>query len=210
MTNYIPDKVTNTLTAELLQNTVSQEELMIDYSQIDFTDIVDETSELNNDFTCNDSDDTFEVLVHDGSPKFTDSHNEALSVIAGSIAFKLKKCFPELSANEAMHLPELNRYGWIEALSNKGVSKPTDAWMTNVLKFEKVFQAIHKDSLSKENGIIKKLQYSLSVLFPEVNTVILKQYSRTRTYSRIKYINENNKLITQSLREAKKKGGYAK
>ncbi len=132
---------------------------------------------------------------------------EALKYVAGYLAFKLKGDFPHLatSGDKSLSFPPCP---WIEQISYGGLTFPSKEWLEQVKKFEEVFKQFHgKDGISREKGIIQKIQHNLKEAFPSVPEAAIKMYGKTRTHIRIKYLRSQN-VTADDTRAQKKMKDY--
>ncbi len=128
---------------------------------------------------------------------------EALSYIAGYIAFKLKNEHPELGTktteNEVWSdhdycLKLDNSFFWISTLSQGGLMKPSQEFLSLVQSFEKDFESFHCGKLAQRKKVIASFIQLLHQKYPETPLPIIKKFARTRSFIRMK---ELNKKLTE-------------
>ncbi|KAJ4451774.1 hypothetical protein ANN_03246 [Periplaneta americana] len=93
--------------------------------------------------------------------------------------------------------------GWIEKLSRGDLLKPSDEWLCTVKQFEVVFVGVHGDKLNCCN-VIKGMCNILAQKFPHVHPLIIKIYTRTRTFIRIRSLNTAAKTARAAELQRKK------
>jgi hypothetical protein len=127
-----------------------------------------------------------------------DCNIEALKYVAGYIAFKLKKEFPDLAISSSLVVSkEAADCPWIEIVSRGGLLVPTTSWLNLVNCFEEDFQAFHGERFRQEAKVIKNLVKTMCLKYPNVSSHIIKKYVQVRTSVRIKYL--RSKLYNASL-----------
>jgi hypothetical protein len=122
-----------------------------------------------------------------------DCNMEALKYVAGFIAFKLKKDFPELGipsylATSAEVSLEVCNCPWIEMLSRGGLLIPTKFWFNLVMQFEEDFLAFHGERFCNESMVITNLVNILSSKYSKLSSKIIRKYVEVRTSVRIKFL----------------------
>ena len=60
--------------------------------------------------------------------------------------------------------------------------------------YEDVFQKVHKDDISREANVIKKMQNSLVGLNLDLPEEVAKRFARVRSFIRIKYLRDKHKI----------------
>ena len=122
-------------------------------------------------------------------PSF-DCEAEGLKYVGGYIASKFLEKFPELGQKTAENSVFAKSFApWIAALSRGSLVVPSENFMSQIYEMEKIFQKIHRDSISNETGIIKKFHQILVSTFPSLPSEVLKKFARTRTFIRIRFLN---------------------
>ncbi len=142
-----------------------------------------------------------------------DCPNEGLAYVAGFIAAKLRKEFPELGKKTCDISPfQQTNHPWLTALSRGGLTQPSTEFFDQIKQFEKVFQLFHGSDISRESNVIKNFRKVLLKEFPTLHPKIAIKYSRTRTFIRMKYLNHklHSKSSAVQRREAKKKSQFSK
>lgn len=136
-----------------------------------------------------------------------DCSEEGIIYFAGYLAFKFRKDYPQLGSPTAwLPTPELSP--WLESLSRGGLCQPSNSFIAQVKKMEKIFNKMHGSDLLNISFVTQTLFTLLCDAVPDVPIPVLKKYSSTRTFIRLKYINrkakDNNEDKRRSRREAKK------
>ncbi len=129
------------------------------------------------------------------------SSEEALKYIAGFIAHKKKKDHPELVGDGILQQPA--HCPWIDAVSYGGLTKPSQAWLDQVLEFERVFQKLHGSDISRQPMLISKFAEELAKTFPQTSPTLLMYYAKTRVHIRLKFL--KNKFKKSSLENRNKR-----
>lgn len=133
------------------------------------------------------------------------AEREALSYVAGYIAYKVRDKDPTLGAY-SKNVPSSNSDKWIKALSHGGLTVPSESWKKTVDEFEIVFASLHgeNDMYSVRRGVIKELRRRLTDKFPNVCPQAIIAYARLRTFIRIRRFNENKSNYRSCMNKAKK------
>ena len=127
-------------------------------------------------------------------PETFDSKKEAVRYIAGWVAFKLKKKFPELSDGNATN-SELNSTRiatWIDHRSLGGLMYPNDEWLQVALQLEELFINHHGPCHIQENKTVRDLLERANkfiITMNSSNEIAIETYLKLRTYIRIKEMN---------------------
>lgn len=153
-----------------------------------------------------DHDVTFVNFEESDEPEKSWAEEEAISYIAGYVAYKVREEDPTLGTMTKDLPPNLQNDSWIEMLSYAGLTVPTDSWKNTVNDFEKVFESLHgkEDLYNKEKGVIKELKRRLSDKFPNVCPKAIHVYSRIRTFIRIRQLNRCVEKKRSEIKKAKK------
>ena len=133
------------------------------------------------------------------------AEREALSYVAGNIAYKVRDKDPTLGAY-SKNVPSNNSDKWIEALSHGGLTVPSESWKQTVDDFEIVFESFHgeNDFYSVRRGVIEELRRRLTDKFPNVCPQAINAYARLGTFIRIRCFNDNNTNDRSCMNKAKK------
>ncbi len=132
---------------------------------------------------------------------------EALKFIAGYIAFKKKKEYPDLGSYA--YTADSVSCPWIDTVSYGGLTRPTQEWYNQVACFEQEFQKIHGAGIKREANIISSLHRHLCDKFPEVPEKLVKFYAKMRIHFRLKYLRRQFKKSSEEKRNAKKAKHFA-
>lgn len=122
--------------------------------------------------------------------------SDAIEYIAGYIAHCFKDKYPNLGQS-ANTLPLVSS-GWICHLSEEQLIKPQQEFL-NVIKLgEKLFRGVHDDGISKQSMLISLLTDKLmskisSGATPDVSYEVIRRFFITRTFTRIRFLNQNLK-----------------
>jgi len=109
---------------------------------------------------------------------------EALRYVAGFVAFKYKKDYPQLGVvtSKASVVPNKD-HDWLRTLSRGGLREPTDDWLKVTQCLESDFKEFHGNGLSQKPNVVKDLAHSLSAKYPSSPAIaiqyFLKLISRT-------------------------------
>jgi len=119
---------------------------------------------------------------------------EGLKYVAGYVAHRFVKERPDLCQKTA-DLSAFSRasLSWISSVSRGGLVVPSDSFMRDIFKMEKIFQFVNKKGVSLESNVVKTFQSCLINLFPHLPEELLKKYARTRIFLRIRTLNANVK-----------------
>jgi hypothetical protein len=126
---------------------------------------------------------------------------EGLKYVAGFLAFKFRNTYPDLGSKTCEHYVfEKKECPWIFDLSRGGLTAPSPEFVDKILQFEKIFSSLHGSGISKEAKVVQKTIEKISEAFPHFPVDIIKKYSRTRTFIRMKFLNHNLKVETEAIR----------
>ena len=143
--------------------------------------------------------------VYFNSPSF-DCENEGLKYVAGYVAHSFLKERPDLgqkTTDISAFTPHTSP--WISALSRGGLVVPSEEFLAQIYKMEKMFISIHKDKVSLQQDVIKNFYKLLLSEFPDLPSALLKKYARTRTFIRIRHLNNQLKVEETTTATRKRK-----
>lgn len=107
------------------------------------------------------TDTDYDISIEDESEDLNEMTQDAVEYLAGWIAKKHKKMFPEIcctttqlntSRDHNYQLPT-----WIEHLSYGGLIVPSIYFKTKIFRIEKFFRKLTKQKIPKEPSVIKQL-----------------------------------------------------
>jgi hypothetical protein len=141
--------------------------------------------------------------VYFNSPSF-DCEDEGLKYVAGYVAHCFLKERPDLG-EKTTDISAFTKYTspWISALSRGGLVVPSEEFVAKVYEMEKIFICLHKDNVSLQRNVVKNFHALLLSKFPDLPSALLKKYARTRTFIRIR--NLNNRLKVDDAAHATRK-----
>ena len=132
-------------------------------------------------------------LLHGPIP--TCANVPSFDCVAGYIASKFIKKYPELGQKTSEFLLfERTTSPWISSLSKGGLVLPSEEFLSKIYQMERIFQAVHSDTISGECNVIKKLSKLLKRDIPSVPEEVLNKFAKTWTFIRLKFLNCNLKL----------------
>ncbi len=140
----------------------------------------------------------------------SDCSDEGLSYVAGFIAKK----FPlrtELGVKTVD--ASASSCSWIMWKSNGGLRVPSEEFLEACRKFEAVFQTFHsthKNGIDQDCNVIIRMSDVLHEKFPSWPKEVLEFFARTRTFIRIKHLNNCLKVgaAKAKLRSLKQSGQF--
>jgi hypothetical protein len=96
-------------------------------------------------------------------------------------------------------------------LSKGGLTQPSSEFFKQVQDFEKLFQVFHGVGISSTDNLIRDFSSFILRVYPNVHQKIAWKYARTRTFIRIKFLNQQLRTASNSFRkrEAKKKSHFS-
>ena len=121
--------------------------------------------------------------------------SEGLKYVAGYVAAKLNRRFPQLGDITSKVNPGSTIVSpWIQALSRGGLRQPSVDWYQTVQSLETEFQHYHGDGkrIRHDHGVIKRLVYKLSANHPLVPKEAITLFIKARTFIRMRYINRQS------------------
>ena len=133
--------------------------------------------------------------------------NEALSYIAGYIAYKLRKAgkFLDIGQPTAKCMQENDAdscQSWIMTLSKGGLLVPSENLLTNVKDMEDVFNSSY-ETFSRSTNIFKNLIEACNKKIPHVQHEIVEEFVKLRLKIRLKHLNEEHRNIKKQKWECK-------
>lgn len=123
---------------------------------------------------------------------FTPENPELLEMLAGYIAYRMKKKFPE-KANVYGNLTKLIPFAgknWMEAISRGSLMRPTPECTKLVSLMEEEFHKFHGTSVNKSEKVFQMLKNQIKDKYPEIDDFMAICFVRTRTFIRIKALNK--------------------
>lgn len=161
-------------------------------------DISDDISEISSETSSQTSSSTLTTNIHE---------DDGLIYIAGYLARKLRKEFPELGVytyeNESKTMHSYAMPSCVQSLSFGGLTEPSISWQKDVERLNKWFTKIHKGNFKLKKNIVKKTTHMISKKEPLIAKQIINAFVRQRVFVRIKYINvnQNETLISSKKRK---------
>ena len=137
-----------------------------------------------------------------------DCSTEGLKYIAGYLAHKFRLKYPDLGTrtDDSSSFQNHSESKWITALSRGGLMLPSSKFLSKMIQFEKVFKEVHGNGLNTQYKVMQTTIDHIMQSFPDFPIEIVKKYVRTRTFIRIKEL--NNKI--RKAKEANKKRNVKK
>ena len=119
--------------------------------------------------------------------------SQGLSYIAGFLAKKLASKYPHLGSRTCdMDISSDTSSTWIESLSRGGLTVPSDSFLIACHAFEKEFNLFHnshENHVDEGLNVTKRMTSLLMSKHPSWPEDILKLFVKTRTFIRLKYLN---------------------
>ncbi|KAG8265711.1 hypothetical protein J6590_088802 [Homalodisca vitripennis] len=188
------------LTAELIQSAFSEDELLETNAPVE--EIEKNEVDLLNEYEDRDRSETENAHSEKSWPE-----EEALSYVAGYVAYRARKVDPSLG-KMSRDLPHehLDDEIWIKTLSHGKLTVPSEDWKKTIKEFENVFLKFHGEGnyFSKQNHFIANLKSILTEKFPNVCKQAIHVYARVRTFIRLRNVNSNLECKRKQLKKAKK------
>ena len=127
--------------------------------------------------------------------------NEALTYLAGYVAYKLKKANkicdlgqPTTQWIQKEENRDLLAKTWLTTLSQGGLLVPTDQLCKAIKNLEVCFNENY-DRYSRNKNVFLNLFTICTSSYPSVNHDIVKEYLKIRLKIRIKYLNDNARTL---------------
>ena len=98
---------------------------------------------------------------------------------------------------------------WITQLSRGGLVKPSEDFLKTVQAFEKHFEKFHSDKINTTKGVISELVENLQRQHPTVPIQLIKKFARTRTFIRLKHLNQEIKMASLLKRNLQQKKQFS-
>ncbi|KAG8295916.1 hypothetical protein J6590_069382, partial [Homalodisca vitripennis] len=138
----------------------------------------------------------FEVIKGERNLELYSENRELLEMIAGYLAYRLKKIEPEKASLYGSLTKGVSFSGknWLYALSRRSLMKPTEKCMQYVLKMEEEFIRFHGGSVNKDIRVFTTLKDKIKMKYPEIDDFVVMCFVRTRTFIRIKSLNKRRTI----------------
>ncbi len=138
---------------------------------------------------------------------------EGLSYIAGFIAKKLHASYPELWTKTTDLGNDTTSSPWVMWLSNGGLTVASEEFHEACRQFEATFQVFHnkhKNKIDQHSDVITRMSEVLHQKFSNCPIEMLQLFAKTRTFIRIKYLNNCLKVdeAKAKLRSLKQSGQF--
>ena len=126
---------------------------------------------------------------------------EGQKYIAGYLAAAFHVKYPDFGEKTCdKSIFEPNNSPWIYALSRGGLTVPSAELVNKVNEFDKIFDSIHGSDICRKPNVIKRLTEAISTHFPAFPHEVIQKFSKTRTFIRIKTLNEQLKVEAESIK----------
>ena len=102
---------------------------------------------------------------------------------------------------------------WTRLRSIGGLTIPTAAFLGEFAEMDRQFcshHAAHKDQLSREPGVIRRLSRALLRRHPRLSEKVVRRFARTRTFIRLRNINRKARAARAVKRARQKRASFAK
>nr|XP_018899686.1 PREDICTED: uncharacterized protein LOC109032160 [Bemisia tabaci] len=145
------------------------------------------------------------------SDKLTNMEKDGLTYIAGALARRLKNRFPYLGqytkdgSEVEFHEHNYCLPTWISHLSYGGLIEPSSKWFSQVLKMEKYFRKLHKETFKFRKNVVKNtISYvSRKVSSLNIDPALVKIFCSTRVVVRIRFLNFRRQQMLEAKRAQK-------
>ena len=146
--------------------------------------------------------------------QISDCSSQGFGYICGFLARKLGSKYPFLGNKSC---EDINRNEiatpWIKHLSNGGLIVPSDVFVAACGGFEKEFNTFHnkhKNGIDQNPNAISRMNDVLMRAFPSWPEDILLLFAKTRTFIRMKYLNNQLKAggAKAQIRQLKQVGQF--
>ena len=130
--------------------------------------------------------------------QISDCSSQGFGYICGFIARKMGSKYPHLgnkSSDKDKVQSEIST-PWIKHLSYGGLTVPSDVFVVACHGFEKEFKSfhdLHKNGMDQNPNVIERMHNILIKAFPSWPEDILLLFVKTRTFIRMKYLNNQLK-----------------
>ena len=160
-------------------------------------------------------DDSVDEMTLPEPTQISDCSAQGLGYICGFLARKLGSKYPHLGYKSCEEDSVRNEIStpWIKHLSNGGLIVPSDVFMLACSDFEREFvrfHGSHPNGIDQDFNVISRMHSQLVKTFPSWPEDILMLFAKTRTFIRIKYL--NNQLKSgggkNKLRQLKQTGQF--
>jgi hypothetical protein len=134
--------------------------------------------------------------------------------LAGYIAKKVSSKFPGfvLSAPEATRVP----LSWTQHISKGGLKVPSYDMLNMTRRMNKYFLIFHETNntnkwkVNRMRGVISTLVSRISADFPDIDVAVIKSFVKTRTFIRIKFLNQKIQQLKHKKRNIRKKNQFVR
>ena len=117
--------------------------------------------------------------------------NSGVKSICGFIAQKLKSKYADVALTSSQL--EREPQSWTQKLSLGNLTLPSYTLLNYCLILNDKFESYHNPSpykINMEKGVVKTLCDLLVVLYPQIPGEVITSFIKTRTFIRIKHLNE--------------------
>ena len=135
------------------------------------------------------SNDPGDIKNWERSFKKWDKSYQGLTYLAGRIARKFRDKYPDLGwkTSETSFYEDTGLYTWLYSVSKGGLTRPSDDFMNDVEKFEKLFNEFHGDDVDRKCRVLDRFTKVLVDEFgKKYDLKIYQFFTKARTYIRIK------------------------
>lgn len=155
-------------------------------NDVDFNEVFAEDQECDSYFIT--EQDGFEYVVGAVARKF-----RAKYPYVGDYTYRLRDQHVNLTDYSLLDHDYAYPNSYVDHLSLGGLTNPSGEFMQQATGFESFFKSYHKDSISKDKGIVAKVANLLLSKNPDVPAEIVEHFIRLRTYIRISTLNRKIK-----------------
>jgi len=134
------------------------------------------------------------------------SYFQGVIGIAGIVAYRLRKRFPQLSSGTAIASGVLPQ--WVEPYSKSGRSVPSDEFESAARQMDVIFRRMHNEKKSyvdTEAFVLKRFNQEVVKLSIQIPIEVVALFGRLRLLVRVRCINKNRRSL-----QAKKANEAAK
>lgn len=151
------------------------------------------------------SEDNFDVVLRSMGPAQS-CEEGGKEYVAGFVASKFARDHPELVAS-SQEQQLLQNFSWVMSLHKEKLTIPSIKWRNWCAQLEEEFRDFHRVGgryhLSLDSGVLEGFSVSLSEKYPQIPRGPLKLFIKTRTFARIKSVNQ--KLVEERRVAAQKR-----
>lgn len=152
-----------------------------------------------------------EINKNNQNENLPDIKADLLTYLAGYVAYRVKKnkmVSTFVYGHPSREYVDRGQEDWLACISRGALMKPTDQWLKIVVEMEKEFVKFHGESSVNDcQNVMETLVGKLKLKYNNVDEFAIACFVRTRTFIRIKCINQKQNMKRKSYGDEKDDSG---